>query len=257
MANSSKKREWQGEPPLGASDELNGHGHAGGSVGVGNGAGNGSNGSSGASSEPLVHAPGESSWRLPTVDAAEVTALSHKYGAPICRSVTLPADESTRIYRFDSRSDRRAEVVFAIEDPSGGIWVHAKAHYPRHLMRLPSGGVHWNEGVEAALLREIDEETGLTVQVQRFLGLIDYLFLYDGRQACFASYLFLVRSSGGLPVPHAGEAITDFQLAPVPQLRTLAADLRNLNGDRRLWGQWRAMVHDLACETLVRSEAPA
>ncbi|MGL4649177.1 MAG: NUDIX domain-containing protein, partial [Caldilineaceae bacterium] len=152
----------------------------------------------------------EAGWRLPNVDEAEVAALTHCYGAPVRRHVTLPADEYTRPYRFGRKGDRRAEVVFAIEDPSGGVWVHAKAHYPRHIFRLPSGGIHWQEGVEAALLREVEEETALRVEVARFLGLIEYLFLHEGQEAHFASYVFHLRSAGGAPNPHEGEAITSF-----------------------------------------------
>ncbi|MGL4649929.1 MAG: hypothetical protein ACRC1H_11015, partial [Caldilineaceae bacterium] len=47
------------------------------------------------------------------------------------------------------------------------------------------------------------------------------------------------------------EAITSFQLAPPSQLTSLAADMRNLTGDRRGWGQWRALAHDLAHEALT------
>lgn len=248
--NPSKKRA--GELLSGASISGNGA-HSLNRAAV-NGAALSGAATNGAGHLHAPHTQDELSPALPTVDDAEVAALVQKYGTPLHRTITLPADESTRTYRFGSRSDRRAEVVFAIEDPTGGIWVHAKAHYPRHIFRLPSGGVHWDEGVEAALLREIEEETALTVQVERFLGLIEYLFLYDGRQAPFASYVFLVRSAGGLPTPHAGEAITDFQLAPVQQLGRLAAELRSLGGDRGTWGQWRAMAHELACETLTPAD---
>ncbi len=252
--NTSKSRVGQGKPLIGASSSINGAAASNGAALNGaavNGAGHLPTLHMQEEQSPALPTQEEQSPALPTVDDAELAALVQKYGAPLHRTITLPADESTRTYRFGSRSDRRAEVVFAIEDPTGGIWVHAKAHYPRHLFRLPSGGVHWDEGVEAALLREIEEETALTVQVERFLGLIEYLFLYDGRQAPFASYVFLVRSAGGLPTPHAGEAITDFQLAPVQQLGRLAAELRSLGGDRGTWGQWRAMAHELACETLT------
>jgi ADP-ribose pyrophosphatase YjhB (NUDIX family) len=196
------------------------------------------------------HGRAEHGWRLPTVDEAEVTALACRYGMPRRRHITLPADEYTRPYRFGRKGDRRAEVVFAIEDPAGGVWVHAKAHYPRHIFRLPSGGIHWQEGVEAALMREIHEETALPVVVSRFLGLYEYIFLHEGQQAFFASYIFSLRSAGGQPVPHEGEAITNFQLVPTGQLTELAADMRNLGGDRRGWGQWRALAHDLAHEAL-------
>lgn len=190
--------------------------------------------------------------RLPMVDEAEVAGLALDYGAPLRRCVTLPADDYTRAYRFAGQSDRRAEVVFAIEDPTGGVWVHAKAHYPRHIFRLPSGGVEWDEGIEAALLREVQEETALPVQMERFLGLLEYEFVHEGQRAHFASYVFHLRSAGGLPCPQASEAITDFHLAPALQLTELAADMRNITGERRGWGQWRALAHDLVHEALAR-----
>jgi ADP-ribose pyrophosphatase YjhB (NUDIX family) len=188
--------------------------------------------------------------RLPCIDEAEVAALSGCYGEPLRTHVTLPVDDYTRPYRFGRKGDRRAEVVFAIEDPSGGIWVHAKAHYPGHIYRLPSGGVNWREGVESALLREIEEETALTVQVQSFLGLVDYCFLYEGQQAHFASYVFHVRSAGGVPCPHEGEAITGFRLAAASDMTELASHMRTLTGERSGWGQWRAISHELVQRTL-------
>lgn len=189
--------------------------------------------------------------RQPPVIDAEVERLASLYGAPERRLFTLPADEATLVWRFGGQGDRRAEVVFAVQDPSGGIWVHAKAHYPRRVYRLPSGGIHWQEDVESALLRELDEETALPVRVRRFLGLIEYQFLHEGKAAPFASYVFLVESLGGTPQPHATEGITSFQLVPPGHLTQIAADLRNLMGDRREWGQWRALVHDLVYGALA------
>ncbi len=79
----------------------------------------------------------------------------------------LHADERLRIHRWRSDSDRRAEVVFAIQNPANLVWLHAKAHYPSHIFRLMSGGVQWHERIEDALFREIDEETSLTCEVEK------------------------------------------------------------------------------------------
>lgn len=190
-------------------------------------------------------------WQLPAPVEDEIGALSLRYGMPARRTFTLAADAYTRPYHFGGRSDRRAEVVFAIEDPAGGLWLHAKQHYPRHIFRLPSGGVHWGEGIEHALLREMDEETALAVEIQRFLGIIEYRFLNGDQVARFASYVFHVRSAGGVPRPHDGEAITDFRQVAPGQLRQVAADLRSLVGDRHGWGRWRALAHDLVYDTLA------
>jgi 8-oxo-dGTP pyrophosphatase MutT (NUDIX family) len=87
----------------------------------------------------------------------EVNELARRYGVPVRRTYHIQADEYIRAYRWRRESDRRAEVVFAIQDPDGKIWMHNKAHYPAHLCRLPSGGVGWQESIYHALLREVKE----------------------------------------------------------------------------------------------------
>lgn len=188
---------------------------------------------------------------MPTLIEDEVGALSRCYGEPLRRTVTLAADAYTRPYHFGARSDRRAEVVFAIQDPSGGLWLHTKRHYPSHIFRLPSGGVNWGEGVEHALIREMEEETALAVEIRRFLGVIEYTFVDGGRAANFASYVFHVVSGGGVPCPLAEEQITAFRQVAPGELRRVAAELRDLHGDRRGWGCWRALAHDLVYDTLA------
>ena len=187
----------------------------------------------------------------PIVEEEELRVLTQRYGEPLRRSFSLPVDESIRRFRFSPESDRRAEVVFAIQDPAGGIWVHAKRNYPRNLFRLPSGGIDWSEEVESALLREISEETALEVHVERFLGLLAYEFRDEGRSASFASYVFLVHSRGGIPRPQPAEAITEFRQVLPGQLLEIAADLRNLLGDRHAWGLWRALAHELVYDSLT------
>src|SRR5690349_19489167 len=99
----------------------------------------------------------------------EVAELARRYGTPVRRVYHVQADEYIRAYRWRSNSDRRAEVVFAIQEPNGKIWMHCKAHYPSHLCRLLSGGVGWDESIHHALLREVKEETGLDVKIQAFI----------------------------------------------------------------------------------------
>jgi len=163
----------------------------------------------------------------------------------------MEADDYIYSYRFNKTIDRRAEVVFAIEDGAGQLWVHNKIHYPRNVFRLPTGGVHWEELVVEALLREVKEETGLEVEIARFLGLVEYRFWCGRAMAPFASYIFHLRSAcvDCPKVPH-GETIAEFRAVSRRALQQLAANLRNLEGKRRAWGEWRALAHDLVCDTL-------
>ena len=142
--------------------------------------------------------------------------------API---ISRPTSISTPI-AGSKDSDRRAEVVFAIHNDDGRDWVHAKPHYPTHIFRLPSGGVHWDEQVETALLREVEEETGLPVAIERFIGLVEYRFWRQQSSVKFASYIFALHSlQDARPVCRAGETISEFRAvspAACPNCRKLA-----------------------------------
>lgn len=180
----------------------------------------------------------------PMICEQELYELSQAYGIPLQRTYHIEADEYIRSYRWRKESDRRAEVVFAIQGSNQKLWMHHKKHYPDHLSRLPSGGVGWHEGIYDALLREIDEETGLAVQIQRFVGLLEYHFHHNGSTRKFASYIFHVRSRESPIIPDTGE-IYAFRAIRPSQLLQLSADMRNMLGDRRGWGQWRSLAHDV------------
>lgn len=187
----------------------------------------------------------------PMICEEEVFELASQFGSPVRRVFHLQADEYIRAYRWRSDCDRRAEVVFAIQDPTSKIWVHAKSHYPNHIFRLPSGGVNLSEGVVDALFREVTEETRLEVMVQRFLGLIEYRFHHEGTTVRFASYVFLLFNDGCTPCLPADGEISSFRAILPCQLLQLSADMRNMVGNRRGWGQWRALVHDLVYDLVA------
>ncbi len=192
----------------------------------------------------------------PMIVEDEVQDLMQRYGTPARRAYWIQADDYIRAYRWQPTSDRRAEVVFAIQNPAGQIWLHAKAHYPAHIYRLLSGGVHPNEGVEEALLRELAEETSLDCAIQRFLGLITYHFTYGDEVARFASYIFTLQADFTQPRCERDNEISEFHAVLPSQLGDVSNDLRNLIGDRHGWGQWRALAVDLVHEQLTSTIEP-
>jgi ADP-ribose pyrophosphatase YjhB (NUDIX family) len=165
----------------------------------------------------------------------------------------LKAGGSILKYRWRKDADRRAEVIFAIQGPGEQIWLHTKHRYNYPIYRLPSGGVEWEESVEGALRREIQEETALaSFKIQRFIGLLEYRFHHSDSYARFASYLFLVSNPHGkLVAPEGSDEVAEFRPILPRQLPQVSADLRNVIGDRREWGHWRAIAHDVLYEALV------
>lgn len=188
------------------------------------------------------------------INPREVEHLARRYGQPVYRQCDIQADAHVRAHRWRDKPDRRGEVVFAIRQPNGHILLHTKRSYRRPIYRLPTGGIRPDEAVEAALYREIDEETGQEVVVERFLGILDCCFHHDGSQVRFPSYVFYLRSLTSRLENRDGEVLR-FRTVSLPRLRWVAAGLRSLDGDRRCWGQWRALAHDLVYQ-LLRPRIP-
>ena len=101
---------------------------------------------------------------------SEIAGLAARYGQP--RRI----DAALHGAPFDPliMTDRFGEVCMVIRRPDGVLLTAIKTFYPSGAYRLLTGGVKHGEPIEAALLREIEEETGLEVEVRRFLAVIEY-----------------------------------------------------------------------------------
>lgn len=53
---------------------------------------------------------------------------------------------------------------------------------------LPGGHIEFNESAEAAVLREIYEETGLDAHIERFLGVLEHNWSFPGDEVCCHTY---------------------------------------------------------------------
>lgn len=82
------------------------------------------------------------------------------------------------------------QKVLAIKRLDNGLWA------------LPTGHLEPGETVSAAVVREIAEETGLTVRIERLTGLYSnpatqLLTMADGRRTHFVTACFLCVPTGG------------------------------------------------------------
>lgn len=188
---------------------------------------------------------------------AELAALAEKYGTPRLVSALIGAE----FYDPIKRPDRIGEVCMVIRRPSGKILLSTKDFYPPGAYRIPTGGIAHGEGVLDALLRETHEETGLQVEVRRFLAWIDYEGPAVGgdEKISFHTFAFLMDEVGGtLGALDPDERILDYREMDVADLPSVAEHLEGLAGlsteivgDWGDWGRFRAVVHRAVHEALA------
>ncbi len=186
----------------------------------------------------------------------EVIALQAVYGTPVRRHYDIELDDYMLSTRENRSHDRRAEVLFAITRPSGRVLLHTKPQYPQGIYRLFTGGIGLKEPVLTALEREVLEETGMHCEIQRFLGLCTYTFTKNDFHMEFATYLFhLSALADERPQPQDRDEIAQIGEIALDGLPLVAAHLRGLNEKRKVWGDWRAIGHEVAFQALSRRTA--
>jgi NAD+ diphosphatase len=186
---------------------------------------------------------------------AEMDRVAGGLGTPITRDV--PLDDIA----FDpvGNPSRFAEVCMVVRRPSGNVLLSIKTFYPRGAYRLPTGGIDKDEPILDAVLRETREETGLTVEVRRFLAALTYR---DGTHGppVFHTFAFLLDDRIGAPVTPLDEheQIESYREVPVSELPRVAERLDRIPPDGAAgipnwdaWGRFRAHAHRAVHEALT------
>ncbi|MCS6842066.1 MAG: NUDIX hydrolase [Roseiflexus sp.] len=96
------------------------------------------------------------------------------------------------VYRYDERGQ---PLILLIHDQYGK-WT------------LPKGHLDDGESVEAAAVREVHEETGMTGELGAFVGTIVYQVSKKGKPYQKRVDFFLMRADGRDAVPQAAEGIS-------------------------------------------------
>lgn len=182
--------------------------------------------------------------------ATEIAALAARYGEPRRMAVTLGGQP----FSPRTKRDRVGEVCMVVRRKNGRLLTATKQFYPPGAFRLLTGGIKRGEGIEAALMRETWEETGLETELRRFLAIIEYRLSGTSPAAApdFTTYaLLLDEISGELAVQDPDEQLSEFREVAPEELLAMAdflatlADSYSDDLDARWadWGIFRAVVH--------------
>ena len=141
-------------------------------------------------------------------DKKEFGALKMKYGKNAVVKRVHYNFESAKFFsefKYNVENNRRGEVAFFVERKNGRFILVRTKYYPEGVCRVPTGGIDFDESVEDALLREVREELGLTVTIEKFLGVINHKVDFEGERLEFYSYGFWLKEQGGTVLEDATE----------------------------------------------------
>ncbi len=185
----------------------------------------------------------------------EIKGLETEFGPTRRVNVTLEEDLGALI----GSPGRIAEVCMVVRRPHGTFLVIRKPAYPPDVFRLPTGGLHRGEGILDALVREVAEETGLTIEIRRFLAAIRYTAgSTDEDQPAFHTFAFLVDEIDGTLGSCDEEEELEFKEVDLRGILQTAEDLERVTLLSKAqsqiqwpaWGRFRSISHHAVFETL-------
>jgi ADP-ribose pyrophosphatase YjhB (NUDIX family) len=143
---------------------------------------------------------------------------------------------------------RRHDVTLIILDPSRRIALIRKPQFDEGVWRPPGGGVAPGEDFVAGAVREALEETGLRVELRRYLVDAHALFRNGGRRLPWRTHVVLAETRDERI--DAGDP-EEIETARWGTLEELAGPLRErlLATGRAFW-RYRVALHDAALAQL-------
>lgn len=139
-------------------------------------------------------------------------------------------------------------MTLFILDPSRRLALIRKPHFARDVWRPPGGGVKPGEDPTEAAEREALEETGLHVQLRRYLVEAHAVFRNGGRELPWLTHVLLAETDDTELAPDDPGEIAEARWGT---LEELAGPLREilLATGRALWG-YRVALHAAALDQI-------
>lgn len=122
---------------------------------------------------------------------------ARRWGAPRRVSLAFGISERERDMVRGSRRDDRSHDITLFIRRGDRFAVIAKPWYGPGLWRAPSGAIKPGETLEAGAQREAYEETGLAVELERYLLRVDAAFWYGADVEPWHTHVFLASAADG------------------------------------------------------------
>lgn len=175
------------------------------------------------------------------VDDTVLEAVRARYGEPV--SLPWEGEISDAEWAVATHNPlRRHDVTLFILGAAGRLALIRKPQFAAGVWRPPGGGIHPGEDFVGGAVREALEETGLRVELRRYLVETRVVFRNDGRELPWRTHVLLAETDDERLAPGDPDEI---EAARWGTLEELAGPLRTrlLATERAFW-RYRVALHD-------------
>lgn len=177
---------------------------------------------------------------------AVLAPLRERYGEPAPLVWEGEIDEREHALATYNPKRMHDVTLFIVDDER--LALIRKPHFEPGIWRPPGGGIKAGEDFVEGVRREALEETGLDVELRRYLVAAEARFLYRPYEVPWRTHVFLATANGGELAPRDHVEIA---AARWGTLAELAGPLRQrlLETGRAFW-RYRVALHDAVLEEL-------
>ena len=178
--------------------------------------------------------------------------LREAYGSPV--ELEWAGEVTGREFELATYNPRRRhDVTLFILDPSDRLALIRKPHFAAGIWRPPGGGVKPGEEFTAGAVREALEETGLHVQLDRYLVRTHATFTYETQKLHWQTHVFAAVTDETELAPQDPAEIAEARWGTLAELSGPLRE-RLLATGHALW-RYRVALHDAALTALATSSA--
>ena len=187
--------------------------------------------------------------QLNDIDPAELESIINEYGSP--RRLHFRADFAEfecELVRRSASKNRYHDITCFIPRDGGYVGIQKPGYAGSGIFRAPSGGANFGESLRKAAVREMYEETGLKIQLIRFILDLTLDVVCSEGVIPWRSLVFLVKATGGEMKPIDTHEIFDIRVVSREEMLGEITRLMKESG----WGgfKYRAFLTKLFFERM-------
>lgn len=182
------------------------------------------------------------------LDDAALAPVRERFGAPVVlRWEGEISDAEWALATYNP--SRTHDVTLFILDARDRLALIRKPHFAAGVWRPPGGGIKPGEDVVDGAVREAREETGLRVELERYLVETHAVFRNAGRELEWRTHVLLARTQDEELAPDDPEEIAAARWGTLAELAGPLRD-RLLATGRAFW-RYRVALHDAALSVMA------